>query len=67
MNYDNLLIKMILEEPKFFKRNKNILKKYKFRNKVIDFIYTNVKEHFDLYDEIPTYEMLMIRIDENLP
>jgi len=67
MNYDNLLIKMILEEPKFFKKNKNILKKYRFKNKAIDFIYTNVKEHFDLYNEIPTYEILNIRIDENLP
>ena len=58
---------MILEEPKFFKKNKNILKKYRFKNKAIDFIYTNVKEHFDLYNEIPTYEILNIRIDENLP
>ena len=67
MNYENLLLKIIIEEPKFFKKNKNILKKYKFKNKVVDFIYTNVKEHYDKYGEIPTYDILNIRIDENIP
>jgi archaellum biogenesis ATPase FlaH len=66
MNYSHLLIKLILENPTFLKRNFKTLKHYKFDNVSTNFLMENIKEHWIEYKTIPTYELLKMRIDENI-
>jgi replicative DNA helicase len=66
MNYSHLLLKLIIENPTFLKRNFSTLKSYRFDNVSINFLFENIKEHWIEYKTIPSYEFLKMRIDENI-
>jgi len=66
MNYDNLLLKVILEEGGFFKRYSSQIKKLQLDNKHFNFLLNIIKEHYDEYKVVPDYDILKIKLTEEL-
>lgn len=66
-NFDLYIIKMVIEEPSLYKKNKNILKKLKFPNKNLQFIFQNIIEFYNSYNKTPDYDFLKSKIQIELP
>lgn len=62
-NYTSQLIKTIIEQEGFYPKYYEDLKYYKRLNQTERYIFTSIKEHYDKYKSVPTWEELIKRIE----
>ena len=66
MNFQTLLIKMLIEESGFFKKHKSIIARYKFENNYSNFLLECIREHYSQYNTTPSYDILRMIIDQQI-
>jgi predicted ATP-dependent serine protease len=62
-NYTSMLIYTVLNCEGFYQKFYEDLKYYKRLNKTENYIFTSVKEHYEKYNTVPTYQELVKRIE----
>ena len=66
MNFQTLLIKMLIEEHGFFKKHRSIISRYKFDNNYSNFLLECIREHYSQYNTTPSYDILRMIIDQQV-
>ena len=66
MNFQTLLIKMLIEEQGFFEKHKSIIARYKFDNNYSNFLLECIREHYSQYNTTPSYDILRMIIDQQI-
>ena len=66
MNFQTLLIKMLIEEHGFFKKHRSIIARYKFENNYSNFLLECIREHYSQYNTTPSYDILRMIIDQQV-
>jgi len=66
LDFDNLIINALINNPKLFVDIKPYIVKDLIKNKYSNFILELIKEHNDKYGNVPTFPILSVKIEDEL-
>lgn len=66
-NYENKLLKVMIEDNKFLKENIKNISRMVFQNGTLKFIFQLITEYHSKYGKTPNYDVIEYLVDDNIP